>query len=183
MIFAVNMKNLEETIKTTIIDVHDFPKPGIVYKDITPIFQNPILSNQILDEMVNQYAGKNIEGVAGLESRGFLFGMPLALRLGVPFILIRKKNKLPRERYTVGYDLEYGQNIIEMHVDALKPGQRILIHDDVLATGGTASAAASLILKAEGQIAGFSFLVELSFLKGEQTLAQYSNQIHTFVHF
>ncbi len=177
------MKNLSESIKSTIVDVRDFPKVGIVYKDITPIFQDAVLSNRILDELANQYREQKIQGVAGLESRGFLFGMPLALRLGVPFILIRKKDKLPRKRYTVNYDLEYGQNVIEMHTDSVAPGQRILIHDDVLATGGTASAAAKLIQLAQGEVAGFSFLIELSFLKGKEALAQYSNDIHTFARF
>jgi len=177
------MQNLIESIKSAIVDVHDFPKPGIVYKDITPIFQDAELSNRILDALVDQYKDKKLEGVAGLESRGFLFGMPLALRLGVPFILIRKKNKLPRERFSVNYDLEYGQNVIEMHMDAVKPGQRILIHDDVLATGGTASAAAKLIQQAQGEIAGFSFLITLSFLKGEDVLSNYCNDIHTFARF
>jgi len=179
----LRMQNLIESIKSAIVDVHDFPKPGIVYKDITPIFQDAELSNRILDALVDQYKDKNLEGVAGLESRGFLFGMPLALRLGVPFILIRKKNKLPRERFSVNYDLEYGQNVIEMHMDAVKPGQRILIHDDVLATGGTASAAAKLIQQAQGEIAGFSFLITLSFLKGEDVLLDYCNDIHTFARF
>ena len=168
---------LQEKIQSAIIDVHDYPKPGIIYKDITPIFQDPVLSNLIVDELVEKYAGMNIGAVAGLESRGFLFGMPLALRLNVPFILIRKKNKLPRERHSVDYDLEYGQNTIEMHIDALNNGQRVLIHDDVLATGGTASGAAQLIRKANAEVAGFSFLVELSFLKGREKLAQYSPQI------
>ncbi|MBX7052185.1 MAG: adenine phosphoribosyltransferase [Flavobacteriales bacterium] len=177
------MEALSQKIKNTIIDVHDFPKPGIVYKDITPIFQSAELSNEILDTLAEHYRGKNIEGVAGLESRGFLFGMPLAMRLGVPFIMMRKKNKLPRERYSVNYSLEYGQNVIEMHTDAVKPGQRILIHDDVLATGGTARAAANLIHQANGVVAGFSFLVELSFLKGEQTLSEFTDEILTFARF
>ncbi len=180
---CASMKTLSESIKSAIVDVHDFPKPGIVYKDITPIFQDPVLSNRILDELADHYRDQNIEGVAGLESRGFLFGMPLALRLGVPFILIRKKDKLPRKRYTINYDLEYGQNVIEMHIDSVAAGQRILIHDDVLATGGTASAAAKLIQLAQGEVAGFSFLIELSFLKGEDALAQYSKHILTFARF
>jgi adenine phosphoribosyltransferase len=177
------MNELSQRIKNTIIDVHDFPKPGIVYKDITPIFQSPALANDILDILVDHFKDKNIEGVAGLESRGFLFGMPLAMRLGVPFVMMRKKNKLPREVYSVNYSLEYGQNVIEMHTDAVTPGQRILIHDDVLATGGTARAAAELIHQAQGTVAGFSFLVELSFLKGEQTLTQFTDEIHTFAQF
>lgn len=175
--------NLQTKLKTTILDVHDFPKPGIIYKDITPIFQNPELSNEILDQLVNIYSTKNIEAVVGLESRGFLLGMPLALRLNVPFILIRKKDKLPRERYTVAYELEYGQNVIEMHKDALQPLQRVLIHDDVLATGGTAAAAAQLVQMAKAEVVGFSFLTELSFLNGRERLSPYSNHITTFATF
>ncbi len=171
---------LEQKINSALIDVHDFPKPGIVYKDITPIFQDPVLSNHILDELVATYQYAGIEAIVGLESRGFLFAMPLSLRLGVPFIMIRKKGKLPRECHKISYDLEYGQSSIEIHKDALKPGQKVLIHDDVLATGGTAAAAAELVLLSGAQIVGFSFLVELAFLKGEGNLNKYSDRIVTF---
>jgi adenine phosphoribosyltransferase len=175
--------NLADRLSSTIVDVPDFPKPGINYKDITPVFQDPVLSNAILDELVLMYSGKGIDAIAGLESRGFLMGMPLALRLGVPFIMMRKKNKLPRERHSVQYDLEYGTEIIEMHKDAIHTGQRILIHDDVLATGGTAAAAAQLVSLSGGEIAGFSFLVELTFLGGRKKLAQISEHISTFAGF
>jgi adenine phosphoribosyltransferase len=171
---------LEQKINSALVDVHDFPKPGIVYKDITPIFQNPQLSNEILDQLVATYQSSGIEAIVGLESRGFLFAMPLSLRLGVPFVMIRKKGKLPRACHSINYDLEYGQSCIEMHKDSLKPGQRVLIHDDVLATGGTAAAAAELVLMSQAQLVGFSFLVELSFLKGEANLNKYSDRIVTF---
>jgi adenine phosphoribosyltransferase len=174
---------LEDEIKTAIVDVLDFPKPGIVYKDITPIFENPKLAQRILDTLYEVYKNQKIDAVTGLESRGFLFGMPLAVRLGVPFILIRKKKKLPREVYSVSYQLEYGESTVEMHTDAVKPGQRVLIHDDVLATGGTATAAAELITMAGGEIAGFSFLTELSFLQGRNALPVPSEQIITFATF
>ncbi|MFM9985649.1 MAG: adenine phosphoribosyltransferase [Flavobacteriales bacterium] len=175
--------NLAARLSTAIVDVPDFPKPGIVYKDITPVFLDPDLSNAILNELVLMYTGKGIDAIAGLESRGFLMGMPLALRLGVPFIMMRKKNKLPRERHSVQYDLEYGTETIEMHKDAIRPGQKILIHDDVLATGGTALAASKLVSLSRGEIAGFSFLVELTFLGGRKNLAQISEQISTFAGF
>lgn len=165
------------------IDVHDFPKPGIVYKDITPIFQDPVLSNSILDEMVMTYQNAGVEAIVGLESRGFLFAMPLSLRLGIPFVMIRKKGKLPRACHSVNYALEYGHSTIEIHTDALKPGQKVLIHDDVLATGGTAAAAAELVLKSEAVVSGFSFLVELSFLKGAQNLTKFTDRIVTFARF
>ncbi len=173
------MNKIEVNIKSAIMDVHDYPKPGIIYKDITPIFQNAVLSNSILDELVDKCRNAGIEGVAGLESRGFLFGMPLALRLGVPFILMRKKDKLPRARHSMSYELEYGHNVIEMHTDAISVGQRIHIHDDVLATGGTAAAAGRLVELAGGQVAGFSFLTELEFLKGRNALTQFSGSILT----
>jgi adenine phosphoribosyltransferase len=174
---------LEEEIKATIVDVVDFPKPGIIYKDITPIFENPKLSQRIVEALYEVYKDQKIDAVTGLESRGFLFGMPLAVRLGVPFILIRKKKKLPREVYSVSYQLEYGESTVEMHTDAVKPGQRVLIHDDVLATGGTATAAAQLITMAGGEIAGFSFLTELSFLNGRNALPVPTEQIITFATF
>jgi adenine phosphoribosyltransferase len=171
---------IEEKINATIVGVPNFPKEGIIYKDITPIFQDPALSKLILAELVNHYKSYHLEAVLGLESRGFLFGMPLALELGIPFILVRKKGKLPRSTYSVSYDLEYGQATIEMHTDALKPGQKVLIHDDVLATGGTASAAAELVLQAGAEITAFSFLIELGFLNGRKTLEKYSTSISTF---
>lgn len=174
---------LDEKIKSAMVDVHDFPKPGIVYKDITPIFQDPALSLEILEQLEYTYRNAGIEAIVGLESRGFLFAMPLAIRLGVPFVMIRKKGKLPRACYTVNYSLEYGQSAIEMHTDALAKGQRVLIHDDVLATGGTAGAAAELVLMSGAEVAGFSFLVELSFLKGRERLEKYSERVVTFARF
>jgi adenine phosphoribosyltransferase len=174
---------LDEKIKLAMVDVHDFPKPGIVYKDITPIFQDPALSLDILEQLEYTYRNAGVEAIVGLESRGFLFAMPLAIRLGVPFVMIRKKGKLPRACYTVNYSLEYGQSAIEMHTDALTKGQRVLIHDDVLATGGTAGAAAELVLMSGAEVAGFSFLVELSFLKGRERLEKYSERVVTFARF
>jgi adenine phosphoribosyltransferase len=175
--------NLEERIKDAMVDVHDFPKPGIVYKDITPIFQDPTLLNDILDVMVEQCRGLNIQAIVGLESRGFLLAVPLSLRLGIPFIMVRKKGKLPRECHTVSYDLEYGSSAIEVHKDALKSGQRVLIHDDVLATGGTAEAAARLVQLAGAEVVMFQFLVELSFLKGIDRMHPFTPHVTTFARF
>lgn len=174
---------LEQKLKSVIRDVHDFPKEGIVFKDITTIMLDPVLSAEVLDELVQIYQNENIEAVAGIESRGFLFGFPLAMRLGVPFILIRKKGKLPYNKISHDYDLEYGNATIEMHTDAIHPGQRVLIHDDLLATGGSAAAAAELIQKCEGTVAGFNFLVSLDFLNGKEKLAQYSDNIVNLVNF
>lgn len=172
---------MEHKIKGVIRDVHDFPKPGIVFKDITPIMKDAELSNEILDTLVERYHNLGIDAIAGIESRGFLFGYPLAMRLGVPFILIRKKGKLPYDKLSCDYDLEYGTATIEIHTDALTKGWHVLIHDDLLATGGSAEAAARLIEKAGGVVAGFDFLVELDFLKGRQKLESYSQNIRNLV--
>jgi adenine phosphoribosyltransferase len=166
--------NLEERIKSVIRDVPDFPKKGIIFKDISTIMLDPALSADIIDHLVKIYKDLGIEAVAGIESRGFLFGYPLAIRLGVPFILIRKQGKLPYKKISHDYELEYGTATIEMHTDAIKPGQKVLIHDDLLATGGSASAAAELIQKCGGEVFGFNFLVSLSFLDGTKKLQNYS---------
>jgi adenine phosphoribosyltransferase len=166
--------SLEERIKSVIRDVPDFPKKGIIFKDISTIMLDPALSADIIDHLVKIYKDLGIEAIAGIESRGFLFGYPLAIRLGVPFILIRKQGKLPYKKISHDYELEYGTATIEMHTDAIKSGQKVLIHDDLLATGGSASAAAELIQKCGGKVVGFNFLVSLSFLDGTKKLQNYS---------
>ena len=171
---------VEEKLRSAIRDVPNFPKEGIVFKDITPIMQDPKLSNEVLDAIVEVYRDQDIDVVAGIESRGFLFGYPLAMRLGVPFVLIRKKGKLPYEKISVDYDLEYGSATIEIHTDAVEKGQRVLIHDDLLATGGSANAAAELIVKCGGVVAGFNFLVSLEFLNGKDRLTRFSHNITNF---
>ncbi|MDZ4822050.1 MAG: adenine phosphoribosyltransferase [Flavobacteriales bacterium] len=171
---------LEQRIKQSITEVANFPKPGISYKDITTLFSNPKLCNEVLMELHSQYRSMNIEAVIGLESRGFLLGMPLALQLNIPFILIRKKGKLPRDTFSVNYQLEYGNATIEMHKDALQKNQRVLIHDDLLATGGTASAAAQLVQMVGADVVAFSFLVELSFLNGRRALEKFRSPVSTF---
>ena len=120
---------IEEEIKLAIRDVPDFPKKGIVFKDITPIMMNPSLSNKVVDHLANLYKDQKIDLIAGIESRGFLFGYPLAMRLGIPFVLIRKKGKLPYDKISHEYTLEYGTSTIEMHTDAVSKNQRVLIHD------------------------------------------------------
>lgn len=174
---------VEETLKSVIRDVPDFPKPGIIFKDITPIMLNPEVSNLVLNHLVEMYQKEKIDVVAGIESRGFLFGFPLAMRLGVPFVLVRKKGKLPYEKISHDYELEYGTSTIEMHLDAIKSGQNVLIHDDLLATGGSAEAAAHLVKKCGGNVIGFNFLVGLNFLNGESKLKQFSNNITNIVNF
>jgi len=166
---------LEDKLKNVIRDVPDFPKPGILFKDISTIMLNPELSKEVVAHLASVYSGQKIDAVAGIESRGFLFGYPLAMALDIPFILIRKKGKLPYKKKSFAYELEYGTAEIEMHNDAVTAGQNVLIHDDLLATGGSAAAAAELVKQCGGQIAGFSFLVNLSFLNGDKKLQKYSS--------
>ena len=168
---------IEEQIKSVIRDVPNFPKEGIIFKDISTIMLDTKLSNNILDHLVNVYQKMDIDVVAGIESRGFLFGYALAMRLNKPFILIRKKGKLPYDKISYDYALEYGTATIEMHTDAVQKGQKVLIHDDLLATGGSAEAAAKLVQQAGGEIAGFNFLVALEFLNGSQKLSVISDNI------
>jgi adenine phosphoribosyltransferase len=172
---------LEQKLKSIIRDVPNFPIEGIIFKDITPIMMNPEISKEILQNLVNFYKDKNISKIAGIESRGFLFGYPLAIELGIPFILIRKKGKLPYQKMSFDYELEYGVSTIEIHIDAVNPDDNILIHDDLLATGGSALAAAELISKCGGKIAGYSFLVELEFLKGKEKLEKFSSTVESIV--
>ena len=174
---------LQERLKETIRDVKDFPKPGILFKDISTIMLDSSLSNVILDHLVEMYQHSEIDAIAGIESRGFLFAYPLAMRLGVPFILIRKQGKLPYKKISHSYDLEYGSAVIEIHSDAVKSGQKVLIHDDLLATGGSADAAAELIHKCGGSVYGFNFIVELSFLNGKQKLTNHSSKIDNLITF
>ena len=168
---------IEQQIKSAIRDIPDFPKPGIVFKDITPILKDPILCDKILDAFTEQLKGTKIDVVAGVESRGFLFGLSLACRLGVPFIPVRKAGKLPFTIKQKAYKLEYGIATIELHTDAFEPGQRILIHDDLLATGGTVTAASELIKEMGGVVAGFSFVVGLGFLNGRERIQPISDKI------
>lgn len=174
---------IEDRVKSIIRDIPDFPKPGILFKDITPIMQDFKLCTEIVQHLKNEIEPLKIEGIAGIESRGFLIGLPLAMALKVPFILIRKKGKLPYKTVSHSYDLEYGSATIEMQIDDIKAGQRIVVHDDLLATGGSASAAAELIRKQNGIVAGFNFLVELSFLEGKPVISKYSENISTLVRY
>lgn len=168
---------IAEQIKKAIRDIPDFPKPGIVFKDITPILKDPALCDDILDAFVEKLKDTPIDVVAGVESRGFLFGLSLAGRLGVPFIPVRKAGKLPFTIKQKAYKLEYGTATIELHTDAFEPGQRILIHDDLLATGGTVTAASELIQEMGGIVAGFSFVVGLGFLNGRERIAPINDNI------
>jgi len=168
-------------LKEIIRGVPDFPKPGIIFKDITPILLDPQLTRDIIDEMANHVDSLNLDAIVGIESRGFWFGIMLANKLEIPFIPIRKKGKLPYKTVSYSYDLEYGSAEIEMHEDEIKENWNVLIHDDLLATGGTACAAAELIKMQNGNVAGFSFVVDLTFLNGSQILKKYSENIFNLV--
>lgn len=174
---------LQHKIKTEIRDVPDFPKAGILFKDITPILHKPLLCDEIVDAFSKYCIDKNVHAIVGVESRGFLFGFALANKLNIPFVLVRKAGKLPYKTISYEYDLEYGSAKVEMQVDDIKPGWNVLIHDDLLATGGTAEAAAKLIQMQKGIVAGFAFIVELDFLKGKERLIQYSKNIISLVNY
>jgi adenine phosphoribosyltransferase len=161
---------LIEELRRTIRDVHNFPKTGIVFKDVTPVLLDVKLFGQAVAAMAEPYRGARITRVVSIESRGFLFGAPIALELGAGLVPIRKPGKLPAATQRVEYALEYGSDALEMHHDAVQPGDRVLIVDDVLATGGTANAAAQLVGGTGAAVAGFTFLIELDFLKGRQRL-------------
>jgi adenine phosphoribosyltransferase len=163
---------LSEKIKRSIREVKDYPKPGIVFKDITPILADPGLRKEIVESLVQEFRSQKIDAVASTEARGFIFGSILAYELGCPFILVRKAGKLPYQTRAQEYNLEYGTAKVEMHIDSIQPGWRVLVHDDLLATGGTAGATADLIQSFNGIIAGFSFIINLSFLPGEKNLTE-----------
>lgn len=172
---------IQEKVKKEIRDVHDFPIPGIVFKDITPLMMNPQLSRELVEELALQVKALGISKIAGIESRGFLLGYPLAMLLDLPFVLIRKKGKLPYHKVTQSYSLEYGLAEIEMHSDAVDEFDRVLIHDDLLATGGSAHAAAALVVGQGAKVVGFSFLIELGFLNGREKLSNFDCPILNIV--
>lgn len=174
---------IDQQLKDVIRDVPDFPKPGILFKDVTPILKNPHLCNAILAEFMDRLDPKRIDVVAGIESRGFLFGLSLAQRLGKPFVPIRKQGKLPFRTVAQSYALEYGEATIEIHEDAFSRGARVLIHDDLLATGGTVIATSELIQKLGGTIAGYAFIISLDFLGGRERLLTYDEMVVSLVRY
>ena len=165
---------IEAKVKKAVRDVVDFPKPGIIFKDITPILKNPELCKEITVALAAQLKDVEIDIVVGIESRGFFFGLLLAQALRVPFVPIRKAGKLPYKTIRQSYALEYGEATLEAHEDAIEKGQRVLIHDDLLATGGTVVAAAQLIAQLEGVVAGCSFIIALDFLNGREKLSAFT---------
>jgi adenine phosphoribosyltransferase len=159
-----------EQIQALIRDVPDFPEPGIVFKDITPVLADPMAFSTITDLIVVHFGRGNVDKVVGIEARGFILASPVAYHFGAGFVPIRKEGKLPSEAIGQEYELEYGTATIELHVDGIGAGERVLIVDDVLATGGTASAAASLVERAGGDVIGIACLIELDFLHGRDKL-------------
>lgn len=167
---------MSEKLKSLLRDVPDFPKLGIVFKDITPLLAVPEARREVVKLIAEHFKSTPIDALAAIEARGFLFGSLLAEAMQIPFVPIRKAGKLPYHTIKEEYQLEYGTAAIEMHTDAIQAGWRVLIHDDLLATGGTACAAGSLVRKLGGVVAGFSFLINLSFLPGDKALQQQFNR-------
>ena len=167
-------------IASFIRDVPDWPKPGVVYKDITPLLADPSALAMAVELMANPFRGMGVELVAGAESRGFIFGTAIAQALSAGFVPIRKPNKLPWKTFSTEYQLEYGTDQLEVHQDAVRPGSRVLMVDDLLATGGTLQASCGLIRKLGGEIIGITVLIELSFLKGRQYLTEYGD-VHVVI--
>ena len=166
---TINCEPLKQLIRT----VPDFPKPGILFYDITTLLKDPAGFAQLIDSFAAHYIGKDIDLVLGIEARGFIFGPTLAYRLNAGFVPVRKPKKLPAPTAKVNYDLEYGTDSLEIHLDAIRPGQKVLIVDDLLATGGTMKATVQLVEQLGGQIVGIGFAIELDFLKGRTKFASY----------
>ena len=162
-----------DEIKTAVRDIPDFPKKGILFKDITPILGDPALFRTAIDTIADHYRTARISKVACVEARGFMFGPPVAYSIGAGIILVRKRGKLPYKTVSHTYQLEYGTDTLEMHEDAVRPGERILLVDDLLATGGTALATATLLKSKGAEVVGAAFLIELLFLKGRATLKDF----------
>ncbi len=160
-------------LKSYIRDIPDFPVPGILFRDITPLLKEPVAFQYVIDRLFERYSSDTIDSIVAIEARGFLFGSPLAHRLGKPLVLARKQGKLPAESLTMEYALEYGTNVVEMHKDGILPGQGVLIVDDLLATGGTLAATARLVERAGGRVEGLALVIELTELQGRNLLQGY----------
>ena len=175
------MSGVMEAVRASLRDVPDFPKKGIVFKDITPVLADCRLFREVLDAFVARWKDERIDKVVGIESRGFVFAAPLAYAIGAGFTMARKPGKLPWEVIREVYALEYGEAALELHVDAVGPGERVLVVDDVLATGGTAEAVGRLVARQGAELVGYSFLLELSFLHGARRLGP--KKVHSLLTF
>jgi adenine phosphoribosyltransferase len=170
-----------QKLSSAIRDIHDFPVKDIIFKDITPVLQDINLFNGIIDAIAEEFRDKKINKIAAIESRGFIFGMPLAVKMDIPFVPIRKKGKLPAETAFISYDLEYGQATIEIHKDAVKKDEKVLIIDDLLATGGTTDAAIKLVEQIGGDVIAAAFVLELTFLNGREKIGNKSAEIFSIL--
>ncbi|WP_395742212.1 adenine phosphoribosyltransferase [Prosthecobacter sp.] len=169
-----------DSIRRTIRDVPDFPNPGILFKDITPVLASHELLSQAIDGMIENTGITEVDKVIGIDARGFIFGALIAERLGAGFVPVRKKGKLPWKTRGIDYALEYGKNSVEMHLDAIAPGETVLLADDLLATGGTAAAALHLIEEAGGKVLGSTFFIELGFLGGREKVSS-AGPVHSLI--
>lgn len=171
------MQRLEAYIR----NIPDFPEPGIQFKDITPLVKDPAMLKLAVHQLIHPFLGQDITAIAGMEARGFIFGSLAAWEMGVGFIPLRKPGKLPYDAESISYDLEYGSASLEVHVDALEKGDKVLLIDDLLATGGTAAASCELVEKLGAEVVACAFVIELDFLKGREKLSKY--QTHSLIHY
>jgi adenine phosphoribosyltransferase len=170
-----------DRLRNKIRDIPDFPKPGIIFKDITPLVKDPATLRLAVHQLLHPFLGRDITAVAGMEARGFIFGSLVAWELGIPFIPLRKPGKLPYDVQSVSYDLEYGSAELEVHIDAVDSNDKVLLIDDLLATGGTAKASCELIEKLGATVVACAFVVELDFLQGREKLGNYD--VHSLLHY
>lgn len=170
-----------DRLKSKIRDIPDFPKPGILFKDLTPLIKDPATLRLAVHQLMHPFLGRDITAVAGMEARGFIFGSLVAWELGVGFIPLRKPGKLPYDVHSVDYELEYGSASLEAHIDAVEAGNKVLLIDDLLATGGTAAASCKLIEKLGAEVVACAFVIELDFLNGREKL--HDHEVHSLIHF
>jgi adenine phosphoribosyltransferase len=175
------MATLEQEVKRAIRTIPDYPKKGIPFKDLTTLWKNGKLTRRVTDTMAKRWGGEKLDKIVGIEARGFIVGAPIADRLGIGFVPARKVGKLPAAKVSVNYELEYGRQGLEIHTDAISKGERVLVVDDLLATGGTSKAAATLAERMGGNVVGFAFVIELGRLKGRKKLAGY--EVHSIARY
>ena len=171
------MVTLEQEIRRNIRTIQDYPRKGVTFKDLTTLWKNGPLARKVTNAFVSKWKDRNVDKIVGIEARGFIAGAPVAVRLGIGFVPARKVGKLPAKKLEVNYELEYGRQGLEIHADAISKGDRVLVVDDLLATGGTARAAGALVEKLGGEVIGFAFVAELSYLRGREKLMGY--EIHS----